>query len=320
MSDAFNGWANTINVQKEDNFNGSSSSTVYSLVGKVRFTHAPLNTGKGLTIDVWRNQSKNFVTSQYFNGTIEIELGFHALMQMLFTLFFEQASPSVTSGGFTTSNFKMPRLHSGFIGAPDIGSFKIGLAYNPGGTEYLFEGVVIDSIRLDIRRNQTPRITIEYKAAKRTKATLAGSVTTVANRLTNHTQCTATLNGDPLALFTEANLTFSHAKQPTRFGSDGKPTRFGYNGLFAIKGEVAEYYNPDSAFPDCVEDQADHAFTLQMLDPAGTSRKIVVTLPRVNFDSGTPDGIGPGELVYRGNCTGLQDTDLTTSANILLVV
>lgn len=344
MTTPYNGWANVLTVQAEDSFNASSSEPIYALVGKTRFTQQPVILGKTSTVDVWRNESKNAAFGKYFQGTIEMEFGFNAVVQMLLSSFFELLSTTTIgeqlgtedglgleteggdsleteSGAFTQLKFRTPRLQA-------VKSFKIGLGYGSPGTGGLaYSGVVIDSVIIDIRRNQVPKLTLNYKCAVQTPVgssdILGTPVIILAKNLSDHTQCSGTLDGNPLTFFTEANFTFTHTKQAARFSSGGVASLFAYDAPpFTMKGQVAEYHNPGSVFPSCVLDQSDHAFYLQLLDPLGTSRALQISFPRVSFVDGTPDGIGKGDLVYRANFTALQDSALNTSAepNILLVV
>lgn len=345
MTTPYNGWASVLTVQGEDSFNASSAQTIYSLIGKTRFTQAPVIGGKGQIIDVWRNQSKNFFNTKHYQGTIEFEFGFNAVTLLFIQTFlhiFSQAATSThieTEAGFDLMteddsslrtegadvdaiqyHIRPPRLQA-------VKSLKIGLEYNPGGRYFVFSGVVIDSMRIDIRRAQSsPKVTIQFKAASLTEVfspnVLGTPVVVVDKNPTNHLQCSATLDSAPIQLFTEANFTFSNPKTPVAFDKNGNASRFSQEQGFTIKGEIAEYYNPSSVLADYFKDQADHSLFLKLLDPAETQRRIEITLPRVNFESGSPDGIAAGDLTYRGSFIGLQDSALNTSSepNIFLVI
>lgn len=310
MNIPFNGFANAISVQAETAFNAASAATIYSLVGKIKFSQSQEFNGKTVSTGIWRTATASQFSSKFWTGSIIMELGFNQVTKLMLASFFELVSTTSLGGGMNQYIFRPIRLQN-------LPSFKIGLSYNPAGQNWSYSGVVIDSLTFDFRRNQLPRLTIQFKAALANYAAganpLGTPVVTLAGNVSNHTQISATLNAAALANLTELNFVATHSKTATGFSSAGVPGRFGLESPFQFKGEIAEYFYPDSIFPTAVSDQADRAFTFQILDPLGSAMKFSINWPRINFTAGMPDGISPGDLVYRANFDGLQDDALNTS-------
>lgn len=311
MNDIFNGWANIVTIQKEDNFNGSSAQTPYTLIGKTRFTQQQSFTGRTNGVDVWRNQTTTILNSSIYTGTIEIEFGFNVVVQMLIQSLFEVVSTSSITGGLTQTVFRPARLQP-------VQSFKIGMSYD-GKSFWIYGGLVLDSIRLTVRRNQIPSVSLAFKAASlnlNASSSLLGVGTTVDKNPTLHTSHSMTVDGTSQVSLSESNLIFQQIK------TAGKFTRIGQAGIFSsdaftMKGQFAEYFNSSSVFPAYAQNQDEHDLVLNLADPAGTARAFQCSWPRVVFQDALPDAIGKTDLVYRANVNGLQDTIIGVSAPTL---
>lgn len=318
MQTPFNGWANTLVIQAETTFNASSSATIYALVGKIKFKQDENFNGKETVIGVWRNETDSNFSSKFWTGKIEMEFGFNAVVKTLLASFFELISTTSLGGGLNQYTFRPIRLQA-------LPSFKIGLSYNPGGQNWSYSGVVIDSLTFDFRRNQFPKLTIQFKSALANYSAganpLGTPIVTVANNLSNHTQVSGTIDAAALAGMTELNFVTTHTKRAAGFNSSGLANRFALESAFTMRGQIAEYFRADSVFPTYVADQSDHAFTFQMLDPLGSAMKFQIRWPRVNFIDGMPEGIGKDSLIYRANFDGLQSDglDVSTEPRFLLV-
>lgn len=317
MSIPFNGWANSVAIQAETTFNASSAATVYKLIGKTRLTQAQQFYGKTIRTDIWRTAATNAANASSYNGTIEIELGFNAVTQLLLASFFELYATTSLGGGLTQYSFRPHR-------ALGVSSFKIGLSYSPGGPYWVYSGVVIDSIALSIMRSQTPKLTIQYKAAQFTNAggvDPLGSPTTVTKYLANHAQCSMTLNAAALTNLFEANFSLVEIKSLAQFSSSGIATRPGRESGFSFGGQIAEYFHSASPLPAALRDQVERAFAFTITDPGATGRLLTINWPRVALKDSLPDGISEKDLSYRVNFAGLQDTSLNDSsqANLIFV-
>lgn len=313
MSTPFNGWASAIAIQQETTFNAASAATVYSLVGKTRFTQSQQFLGRTSKTDVWRNSTDSAVQSSTWNGTIEIELGFNAVTQLLLASFFDlYATASV--GSLTQYSFRPHRLGLSR-------SLKVGVSFLPGGPYWIYSGVVLDTLSLSIMRNQTPKLTMQYRAAQYTAggANPLGSPTTVTKLLANQAQCGITLNAAAVSNLYEANFAMGETKSLNQFGADGIATRVGKDGMFSFTGQLSEYFHGASPLPGAVQDQIDRAFVFTITDPTATGRLLTINWPRVNFKDGRPDGIGKGDLAYRVNFMGLQDSAINDASQPNLI-
>lgn len=348
MNVPFNGFASAISVQAETAFNAASAATRYALIGKIKFTQA-INFGdKTSAIGVWRHETASTYSTKFWNGSIEMDFGFNAVTKMMLSSFFELVSTTSLGGGLSQYIFRPIRLQV-------LPSFKIGLSYLPGGQNWKYSGVVIDSLTLDFRRNQLPKLTIQFKAANANYAAglnpLGTPVVTIAGNVSNHTKIAAALSSaldggslltedldflttesgehlllddgssNNLANITEYNFVASHQKEAAGFNSSGLANRFTLGGPMTFKGQIAEYFNAGSVFPDAVADQADRPFSFRITDPLGSLMKFSINWPRINFIDGMPDGIGQGDLIYRANFAGLQSDslDISNEPSFLLV-
>ncbi len=232
MNIPFDGWANSISIQLEDVFNGASAQPVYNLAGKTKFTQKTTFGDKRETVDVWRNQTGNVLNTRFYSGSIELEFGFNAVIQLLLAGFFEVESSTDLGGGLTQYNFRPARLQS-------VKSYKIGMSFN-GEKFWTYSGLVIDSLTLAIRRNQIPLLIIAYKAAIQNQdadSALLGTPSDVEKNITNHTQFSMTLDDEALPSLTEANLIFTQTKKPARFNSAGYAQKFGGGGFKKRDGD-----------------------------------------------------------------------------------
>lgn len=202
-----------------------------------------------------------------------------------------------------------------------------GAIYGEGGdvamTSVRYSGLVIDALTFDIRRNQVPKLAVQFKAALREddveSPALLGAVTGDLNRV-HHLFSSATLDSEALTALTEASLTFNQRKTPGRFNTAKLPARFSA-GPFVMQGQLVEYTGPDSLLPDAILDQNDHALFFGMTDPAGTARKLEIFWPRLNFNDALPEAIGRADLMCRAGFNGLQDLEqLPDGPRIILVV
>lgn len=374
MNAPFNGWAIGVSLQKETAFNAASSEPVYNLTGKTKLTQSAEFSGKGVTVNVWRNASESYFAGKFFQGVIELELGLNDVIRLLLSGFFEVESSEQIPTGIGTEIFgeggqiygegipvygesgqfltqftlRPPRLKSfqsfklclDFDGAPEqlLGSGLFGEGgeiFGEGGTplitetpiianatSVLYSGLVIDALVFDIRRNQVPKVSVQFKAASREIVNAPGLENPQTNdvRRVHHQFAAATMDSQPLLALFEVNLSFNQRKTPSRFGSDKKPTRFGCE-PFIMTGQLAEYFGPDSRFPQALTDQNDHSLNFTLNDPAGTPRKLQFVWPRINFNDSLPDGIGRADLTYRAGFSGLQDLEQdAATAKIILVV
>lgn len=339
MSAPFNGWQAAVSIQRETVLNGASSEPVQTLAGKVRLTQSAEFVGKGRTVNVWRTPDVNYFAGKFFRGSLEIELGFNDVIRLLLSGLFElktqttiDAGAIYGEGGPIYGEGDIPILGEG--GTPIISyewlptrlgavySFKLGVDYQQAGapTSVLFSGVVVDSIRFDIRRNQVPKASINFKSVDRdgvTSPALAGATTPDVNRA-HHVESVVTLDGNAVAL-AEINLTFNQPKTPTRFNVSKQPTRFAF-GNFDVAGQLVERDGPDAVISDAVLDQAEHGLVFVMTDPANDARKIEFHVPRMNFDDSLPDMLAREDLIARGSFVGLMATDEADSPKIVLVV
>lgn len=322
----FNGIATDISIQREATLGGSGSGAVYSLCGKVKVTQGVEFVGKDKTVNVWREQSGVFHAGKFFTGTIEIELGLNAVIEILLGIFFElESSESVSESGDSGFVFGEGSILFGeggevFGEPPSINSYvlrplrlkglkscKLGLDFQ--SVSYLLEGVVIDSLRFDIRRNQVPKLNIVFKALTRESVSVPAlaDAASVDVRRVHHTFAAFTFDAAALSNITEASLTFNNVKLPASFGTNKQPAKFRVE-PFTMAGQLVEYFSADAKLPAAILDQSEHALIMALTDPAGSSRKIEIHWPKLNFGDGLPDVASREDLICRANFSGLSPT------------
>src|SRR6187551_2900752 len=98
MSAPFNGWQATVSIQRETSLNGASAESVQTLIGKVKLTQSAEFVGKGRTVNVWRTPDVNHFAGKFFQGALEIELGFNDVLRLMLSGLFELKSSEVIGG------------------------------------------------------------------------------------------------------------------------------------------------------------------------------------------------------------------------------
>lgn len=311
-----NGIANGLSIQRETAFAAASVEPVYSVPGKVNFTHSPVLAGSSRKVTVWREDSTNTFTSKSWQCSLEMELGFNEVTRLLLSSLLEQVSATDDSG-FTTYLYRPVRLGG-------ISSLKLALDYNPDGPFFVYRGVVIDSVSVIIRLRQTCRLRIEFKAVDVTQGSAngLGSPIVLAPNLASHLTAAFTMDTVLNPSLTEITLNFQHPKRPTRFGEDKLATRFVFDGQFALGGELAEYFNGDSVIPALMRNNTEAAFAFQVADPTEGNRILSVSWPRIIFTEGTPPGVQASDTSYRGSFAGLlsQSIDFENESQISLAL
>lgn len=333
MSAPYNGIATDISIQRETALGADSTQPVYSLAGKVKVSQGVEFVGKDKQVNVWREQSGTYHVGKFFSGSIELELGLNAVVEILLNSFFELESQSAIEGGIYGEGgiiFGEGEAITGesativsYVLRPlrlkGLKSFKIGLDFI--GQSVLFEGVVIDSIRFDIRRNQVHKLSVAFKALTREAVdtpALAGAQS-IEVRRTHHTSAEILLDAVALSNLTEASLTFNNLKLPASFGADKKPTIFRIE-PFTMTGQLVEYFSPAAKLPDAILDQNEHALKLVLSDPDGGSRKIEVNWSKLNFTEGLPDATGREDLMSRASFAGMADTARAAEDTKLILI
>lgn len=330
MSAPFSGIATDISIQREATLGGDGSGSVFSLCGKVKVTQGVEFVGKDKTVNVWREQSEVFHSGKFYTGTIEIELGLNAVIELLLGTFFElESSESVSDGGGSEVFGEGGALFgegSGLFGEPatitsytlrplrlkGIKSCKLGLDFL--GFSFLLEGVTIDSLRFDMRRNQVPKLNVVYKALTRESVSVPAlaDAQSLDVRRVHHANTACTLDAATLTNLTEISLSFNNVKLPAAFGSNKQPSKFRAE-PFTMAGQLVEYYSAEAKLPAAILDQAEHSYIVIFSDPQGTSRKIEIRFPRVNFNDGMPDAASRDDLISRANFSAVlpaaQDSD-----------
>lgn len=187
-------------------------------------------------------------------------------------------------------------------------SLKIGLEYF-GGSVLVFSGVVVNSVSLTFRMNQTPRMVVDFMAAAMVDGTspALGTAASVVKHLANPASCSLLFDGAQLDNVYDATFTFIGKKLPAQFGLGGSPSRFVRDGGFAMQAQFGHYYAPGSPLLPALRDQAPHSIGFTAPDPTGlTSRSLAVFWPLCLAQDGTPDGVAAGDFSYRANFMGLQ--------------
>lgn len=338
MSTPYNGWATDISIQREATLGGAGSGAVYSLCGRVRFNQGVEFVGKDKTVNVWREQAKSFYSGKYYTGTIEIELGLNAVIEILLGIFFElESSESVAEGGaggivygefgpiFGEGGevYGEPPSITSYVLRPlrlkGLKSCKIGLDFL--SHSFLLEGVTIDSLRFDIRRNQVPKLNVTFKALTRESVSVPAlaDAASIDVRRAHHTSVAFTFDAVALSNITEGNFTFNSIKLPTKFSATKTPELFRVE-PFTLSGQLVEYYSADAKLADAVTDQAEHSLIAILTDPAGSNRKIEIHWPKLNFSEGLPEAVNREDLISRASFSGLCDSAQTSDGPKLILV
>lgn len=195
---------------------------------------------------------------------------------------------------------------------------KIGLDFP--GESVLFEGVIIDQLAFDIRRNQVPKLAVQFKALKRTavSAPALSGATILPVRRVHHVSSTINLDAGTMFL-TEANLTFNQRKNLAQFNTSKQATKATMDGII-IGGQLVEYFGSAAKLPAAILGQSEHVFFLRLDDPAGTSRKLEFYLPRVIFSEALPDALTRGDLICRASMNGLSDLERDTPGPKIVLI
>lgn len=317
MSAPFSGIATDVSIQREATLGGAGLGSVFSLCGKVRVTQGVELIGKDKAVSVWREQSAVFHSGKFYTGTIEIELGLNAVIELILGTFFElETSEAVSGDGLTvygeggalfgeggevygeagtlTSYTLRPLRLKG------IKSCKLGLDFL--GYSFLLEGVTIDSLRFDMRRNQVPKLNVVYKALTRQSVAVPAlaEATSIDVRRVHHANTACTFDGSAFSNLTEISLSFNNVKLPAAYGSNKQPSKFRAE-PFTMAGQLVEYYSANAKLPAAVAAQTEHSFVVVFSDPQAASRKIEIRFPRLNFNDGMPDAASREDLIARAN-------------------
>ncbi|TXH15417.1 MAG: hypothetical protein E6R03_07190 [Hyphomicrobiaceae bacterium] len=325
MSAPFSGIATDISIQREATLGGAGSGSVFSLCGKVKVTQGVEFAGKDKTVNVWREQSGVFHAGKFYTGTLEIELGLNAVIELLLGTFFElEATESVSDGGGSEVFGEGGALFgegSGLFGEPatltsytlrplrlkGIKSCKLGLDFL--GHSFLLEGVTIDSLRFDMRRNQVPKLNVVYKALTRESVSVPAlaDATSIDVRRVHHANTACTFDAAELSNLTEISLSFNNVKLPAAYGSNKQPSKFRAE-PFTMAGQLVEYYSANAKLPAAIAAQTEHSYVVIFSDPQATSRKIEIRFPRLNFNDGMPDAASRDDLIARANFSAVMPT------------
>lgn len=311
LRDAF---ATGISIQAETAFNAASAATIYNVAGKVGFSFTPILEGGGEKVDVWRNATQSSFELKHYRGALNAELGVNLVTKHLLEVFFELLSTTALGGGITEYRYRPRRIAT-------FGSVKIGIDYE-GGPFYALHGLVIDSISVELKARQLARLSVGYKAARiETLGGAFGSGATAVEQSTIDSQNSdISLDGAPLTQATDFAIKFAQEKAPAAFGADKLPTRFADAKPLIITGDIGQYSDPSSSIRD-LTDRLGEAFVIADLkDRENATRKIRLQWPRASFQPHARDTISANDTMDRVQFIGLQDSDLDTSSEPVVIL
>lgn len=288
MSSGINeGQFNLLTVQAEDSFTGTLTGTAYHIRGRMGFSYQPMLSGGAQSVNVWRHQDGDSFAARFYQGSIEMEYSHGEAFALLL------ASLMKRSG--TSPNYTFEPSHNS-----KRQTIAIGLSYLPNDVHWIFRGVMIETMTLNVRRTELAKVRMDFKAAIKTDD---GPMTATeqAHVPATHLGGAGEFGSQALTQATEMNAQIAHRIAFANFNEDKEPTEYEPDGQFSLSGDFAEWMSDDEPaghrVAEAVEDQTESNYFLQIVPAAG--KVFQITVPRVLVRNGTPAGLAVGGIAYR---------------------